>query len=67
MRIKFTKYKRRPDEKDYVTGPDGQPLYRMYIDDEPIREGLTLDEVVEAINCRDEESLGERHTPGGRR
>lgn len=57
MKIKFTKYKRRPDDKDYVTGPDGQPLYRLYIDDEPIREGLTLDQVVEAINRRDEETM----------
>ena len=65
MKIKFTKYKRRPDDKLYVTGPDGQLLYRLYIDDELIREGLTLEEVVEAINRRDEESLGERHVPGG--
>ena len=33
--------------------------------DELIREGLTLEDVVEAINRRDEESLGERHVPGG--
>ena len=58
MKIKFAKFKRRPDDKLYVTGPDGQLLYRLYIDDELIREGLTLEEVVEAINRRDEESLG---------
>ena len=57
MKIKFTKYKRRPDDKDYVTGPDGQPLYRLHIDGEPIREGLTIDQVVEAINRRDEETM----------
>lgn len=57
MKIKFTKYKRRPDDKLYVTGPDGQLLYRLYIDDELIREGLTLEEVVEAINRRDEETM----------
>ena len=67
MKIKFTKYKHRPDDKEYVTGPDGQLLYRLYIDGEPIQEGLTLDQVVEAINRRDEEELGERHTPGGGR
>lgn len=61
MKIKFTKYKRRPDDKDYVTGPDGQPLYRLYIDDELIQDGLTLDKVVEAINRMDEKSLGDRH------
>lgn len=61
MKIKFTKYKRRPDDKLYVTGPDGQLLYRLYIDDELIQDGLTLDKVVEAINRMDEESLGDRH------
>ena len=45
--------------------PDGEALYRMWLDGDPGREGLTLEEVVEAINCRDEESLGERHVPGG--
>lgn len=45
--------------------PDGEALYRMWLDGDPVREGLTLEEVVEAINRRDEESLGERHVPGG--
>lgn len=30
-----------------------------------IRAAELLEEVVEAINRRDEESLGERHVPGG--
>lgn len=67
MKIKFTKYKRSPDDKEYATTPDGQLLYKLYIDGKPIREGLTLDEVVEAINRRDEECLGDRHVPGGDR
>lgn len=45
--------------------PDGEALYRMWLDGDPVREGLTLEEVVEAINRRDEESLGKRHAPGG--
>ncbi len=58
MKVKFVKYAARPD---------GEPLYRLYLDGDPVREGLTLDEVIRAINCRDEESLGEEHAPGGRR
>lgn len=56
MKAKFEKYAVRKD---------GEALYRLHLDGEPIREGLTLEEVVEAINRRDEESLGERHVPGG--
>lgn len=52
MKVKFTKYK---------CGPDGQPLYRLHIDGEPVQEGLTIDQVVEAINRRDEEELGCLH------
>lgn len=59
MRIKFTKYKARPEAKEYVTGPDGEPLYRLYIDGYPVREGLTLDDVIRAINRRDEKKLQE--------
>jgi hypothetical protein len=44
--------------------PDGEALYRMWLDGDPVREGLTLDEVIRSINCRDEESLDERHVPG---
>ena len=47
--------------------PDGERLYRLIIDDKVVREGLTIDDVVEAINRRDEESLGADHGPRGRR
>ena len=47
--------------------PDGEALYRMWLDRDPVREGLTLDEVIRSINRRDEEKLGEDHSPGGRR
>jgi hypothetical protein len=64
VKVKFEKYAVRAD---------GEPLYRMRLDDQPVREGLTLDQVILAINRRDEERLGEEHTlqgtgtPGGRR
>lgn len=38
---------------------DGEKVYRLVINGETVREDLTLDEVVEAINRRDEERLGE--------
>ena len=57
--------------------PDGEKLYRLVIDGRVVREGLTIDEVIRAINARDEESeainrrdedrLGEDHGPRGRR
>ena len=47
--------------------PDGENLYRLVIDGRVVREGLTIDEVIEAINRRDEERLGEDHGPRGRR
>ena len=56
--IKFECHARRPD---------GERLYRLIIDDKVVREGLTIDDVVEAINRRDEERLGEDHGPRGRR
>ena len=43
--------------------PDGERLYRLIIDDKVVREGLTIDDVVEAINAQDEERLGEKHGP----
>lgn len=43
--------------------PDGESLYRLIVDDKVVREGLTIDEVIEAINRRDEESLGADHAP----
>lgn len=43
--------------------PDGERLYRLIIDDKVVREGLTIDDVVEAINAQDEEQLGEEHGP----
>lgn len=65
MKIKFTKYKRRPDDKLYVTGPDGQLLYRLYIDDELIPGRAHPGRGGRGDNRRDEEGLGERHVPGG--
>lgn len=43
------------------TRADGCKLYRLSIDGVPVRDGLTIDEVIELINRRDEESLGDRH------
>lgn len=43
--------------------PDGESLYRLVIDGRVVREGLTIDDVVEAINDRDEKSLGADHAP----
>ena len=54
MDIKFTRC---------GTRPDGELLYRMEIDGRTAAEGLTLDEVIAAINRRDEEKLGEEHAP----
>ena len=48
------------------TRPDGVKLYRLDIDGRAVRDGLTIDEVIEAINRADEESLGARHAPGTR-
>lgn len=38
-------------------------LYTMEIDGEVVARDLTIDQVVEAINRRDEESLGAHHAP----
>lgn len=43
--------------------PDGERLYRLIIDGEAVRENLTIDDVVRAINARDEKSLGTDHAP----
>ena len=43
--------------------PEGGKLYRLIIDGRTVREGLPLDEVIRAINARDEESLGADHAP----
>ena len=43
--------------------PEGGKLYRLIIDDKVVREGLTIDDVVRAINARDEKSLGADHAP----
>lgn len=37
--------------------------YAMEIDGEVVARDLTIDQVVEAINRRDEESLGTEHAP----
>ena len=46
-----------------VTGtrPDGEKLYRLSIHGKPIKDGLTIDEVIREINRRDELRLGEDH------
>lgn len=46
------------------TLPGGEMSYRLVIDGETIAEGLSLDQVIETINRRDEEKLGEEHAPG---
>lgn len=43
---------------------DGEKTYRLVIDGAEIAAGLTLDEVIRAINRRDEEKLGEDHGGG---
>ena len=43
--------------------PEGGKLYRLIVDDKVVREGLTIDDVVRAINARDEVSLGADHAP----
>ena len=42
-------------------------LYRLVINGKETGEHLAIDEVIAMIAEQDEESLGERHTPGGRR
>lgn len=56
MNVKFTKYAVRAD---------GEPLYRLTIDGVPAGDGLTIDQVVETINRRDELTLGDDHVKGG--
>ena len=63
MKIKFSRYKARPGDENLAAAPDGSPLYRLEIDGRTVRRGLTIDEVIEAINRRDEEKLGQQHTP----
>ena len=41
-------------------------LYAMEIDGEVVARDLTIDQVVEAINRRDEETLGAYHAPRAR-
>ena len=66
MKLKFTRYKNRPGDEDLAAAADGSPLYRLEIDGRTVRRGLTIDEVIEAINRRDEEKLGEQHTAARR-
>lgn len=46
------------------TNPAGETVYRLNIDGEIVREGLTIDQAVAIINRRDEEHLGEYHGIG---
>ena len=43
--------------------PEVGKLYRLIIDGETVRENLSIDDVVRAINARDEKSLGADHAP----
>jgi len=55
-----------PDLKFEKCGEDPrtrEPLYRLIIGGRTVREDLTLDQVVEAINRQDEERLGWEHAP----
>ena len=54
-----------PDLKFEQCGvtPEGEKLYRLVINGRTVREGLTLDQVIETINARDEERLGEERSP----
>lgn len=57
-----------PDLKFEKCGADprtGEMLYRLIIGGRTVREDLTLDQVVEAINRQDEERLGWDHAPRG--
>ena len=47
----------------HATRADGEPLYRLLLDGRAVREGMTIDQVVESINRRDEEKLGDDHAP----
>lgn len=46
---------------------DGETLYRLEVDGVVVREDITLDEVIQAINRMDEESLGKRRGRGFKR
>ena len=50
-------------DKTGVDPDTGEPLFRLVINGRTVREGLTMDEVVEAINAQDEERLGEERSP----
>lgn len=54
MRLKF--------EQD-GTLPGGEKSYRLVIDGKVVAGGMSLDQVIAAINRRDEEKLGEEHAP----
>lgn len=53
----------RPRFEKYAARADGEPLYRLLLDGKVVREGMTIDQVVAAINRRDEEQLGDDHAP----
>lgn len=42
------------------TAPDGSTLYDLWIDSEPVRSGLEIDEVLRIIGDRDEADLPRR-------
>ena len=52
-------------DKTGVDPDTGEPLFRLVINGRTVREGLTIDQVIEAINAQNEARLGEE--PGLRR
>lgn len=42
----------------------GEKVWDLVIEGQTARKGLTMDQVVETINRRDEERLGWEHGPG---
>ncbi len=49
----------------YITGVNdkGETVYTFKDNGVTVKEKLTIDEVMEILNKRDEESLGARHAP----
>lgn len=41
----------------YDVRPDGEKIYRLIIGGQAVREGLTIDQVIEIINRTDEDSV----------
>ena len=46
--------------KSAGVGPDNTPRYDLWIDNEPVRTGLEIDEVIRILAERDEDELPRR-------